>query len=72
MTLQTHSYSPMTAHEFAYFGIFDHAYIKPVMVNGGTVYAIHAANGSLLWCLPVRDIAIAILREHDMKPLSVH
>jgi hypothetical protein len=62
----------MSAHELALFGMQDLAYIKAVMVDGASGYAVHAADGTQIALLPDRDVAFATVRQHDLEPLSVH
>lgn len=62
----------LSAREMALFGAQDVAYVKPVIVNGVTAYAVHAADGTQIAVLPDREIAFATLRTHDLEPLSVH
>ena len=62
----------MSSRELALFGMQDLAYVKPVIVNGATAFAVHAADGTQITVLPDREIALATLRQHDLEPLSVH
>jgi len=62
----------LSARELALFGMQDLAYVKQVIVNGVTGYAVHAADGTQIAVLPDREIASATLRTHDLEPLSVH
>ena len=62
----------ISSRELALFGMQDLAYVKPVLVNGVTAFAVHAADGTQITVLPDRDIALATLRQHDLEPLSVH
>ena len=62
----------MSAHELALLGVQDLAYIKRVMVDGATGYAVHAADGTQIALIPDRDVAFATVRQHDLEPLSVH
>jgi hypothetical protein len=62
----------MSSRELALFGMQDLAYVKPVLVNGVTAFAVHAADGSQVTVLPDREIALATVRQHDLEPLSVH
>lgn len=62
----------MSSRELALFGMQDLAYIKAVIVNGLTAFAVHAADGTQVAVLPDRDIALATVRQHDLEPLSVH
>ena len=62
----------MSSRELALFGMQDLAYVKPVLVNGVSAFAVHAADGTQITVLPDREIALATLRQHDLEPLSVH
>jgi len=62
----------MSSRELALFGMQDLAYVKPVLVDGVTAFAVHAADGTQITVLPDREIALATLRQHDLEPLSVH
>jgi hypothetical protein len=62
----------MSSRELALFGMQDLAYIKPVLVDGVTAFAVHAADGTQVTVLPDREIALATVRQHDLEPLSVH
>jgi hypothetical protein len=62
----------MSAHELALFGMQDLAYIKAVVVDGATGYAVHAADGTQIAMLSNRDVAFVTVRQHDLEPVSVH
>jgi hypothetical protein len=62
----------MSSRELALFGMQDLAYVKAVLINGVTEFAVHAADGTQITVLPDRDIALATVRQHDLEPLSVH
>ncbi|HEX3525400.1 MAG TPA: DUF1150 family protein [Stellaceae bacterium] len=62
----------MSSRELALFGMQDLAYVKPVLVDGVSAFAVHAADGTQITVLPDREIALATLRQHDLEPLSVH
>ncbi len=62
----------LSQKDFAAFGVDVVAYVKPIAVNGMTGFAIHAADGTPLTIVPVREAAFAAVRQHDMEPLSVH
>jgi hypothetical protein len=62
----------ISSRELAVFGMQDLAYVKPVVVNGVTAFAVHAADGTQVAVLPDREIALATVRQHDLEPLSVH
>lgn len=57
---------------FAAFGFYDSAYVKPVVLDGCNLYAVHAADGTLLDHFPSIELAFAILRQQDFQPLRVH
>jgi hypothetical protein len=63
---------PMSARDFALFGMQDIAYIKSVTVNDVAGYAVHAADGTQIAVLPDRNVAFATVRQHELEPLSVH
>jgi hypothetical protein len=62
----------MSSRELALFGMQDLAYVKAVLIDGVTAFAVHAADGTQITVLPDREIALATLRQHDLEPLSVH
>ena len=62
----------MSSRELALFGMQDLAYVKPVLVDGVTAFAVHAADGKQVTVMPDREIALATVRQHDLEPLSVH
>jgi hypothetical protein len=62
----------MSSRELALFGMQDLAYVKPVLVDGVTAFAVHAADGTQVTVLPDREIALVTVRQHDLEPLSVH
>ena len=62
----------MSAHELAMLGVQDLAYIKRVVIDGASGYAIHAADGTQIALLPDREVAFATVRQHDLEPVSVH
>lgn len=62
----------MSSRELALFGMQDLAYIKPVVVDGASAFAVHAADGTQVTVLSNREVALATVRQHDLEPLSVH
>lgn len=63
---------PMTPKAFLALGSMNVAYIKPVTIDGLTVYAIHAADGQELAVFDERDVAFVAARQNDLEPVSVH
>ena len=62
----------MSAQDFAQWGFEHVAYIKPVEGEGGTAFAVHAANGRQLGLMETRDVAQAAVIQNDLEPVSVH
>jgi len=62
----------LTPQDFKILGLEQLAYIKPVTVDGGTAFAIFAADGTEIAVMADREIARAAVRQHDLEPLSVH
>jgi hypothetical protein len=62
----------MSSRELALFGMQDLAYVKAVVVDGASAFAVHAADGTQVTVLPNREVALATIRQHDLEPLSVH
>jgi len=62
----------MTPSDFAGWGLQDVAFVKKVVVDGQTGYAIHAADGTHMGMAPSRDLALAAVRQHELEPFSVH
>jgi len=58
--------------QFAALGVNRLAYVRPAVVEGQTVYAIHGADGSEIGMMAGRDVAFAAVKQHDMEPVSVH
>jgi hypothetical protein len=62
----------LSQEQFAQLGMAQVAYVKPVIVNGTTGFAIHAADGTPMALTPDRDVAIAAIVQHEMLPAMVH
>jgi len=62
----------MSARELALLGMQDIAYVKRAVVNDAPGYSVHAADGTPIATFADRDVAFAIVRQHDLEPLSVH
>jgi hypothetical protein len=62
----------MSAHELALLGMQDLAYIKRVVIDGANGYAVHAADGTQIAVMADRDVAFAMVRQHDLEPVSMH
>ena len=62
----------LSPEQFAQLGMTHVAYVKPVIVNGTTGFAIHAADGTPMAVADDRDVAIAAIVQHEMLPALVH
>lgn len=62
----------MTLRQFAYLGFFDSSYIRAETRDGAVSYAVHAADGSLLFRVADRDAAKLLSRELNFAPQPVH
>jgi hypothetical protein len=62
----------LSENELGLLGMEDVAYVKHVVVDGTEAYAVHAANGTQIAMMADRDVAFAVVRQHDMEPVSVH
>ena len=71
-TQVTVSLKNLSAHELLTFGLNDIAYLKPANVNGQSVYAIHAADGSQLAFVANREVGFAAMQQHELEPVSLH
>jgi hypothetical protein len=62
----------MTNGDFALFGNGEFAYIRPVSVNGEEAFAVHSADGLTLAVITDLDVAVAVVRQNELVPLSLH
>lgn len=58
--------------DFLALGVNDVAYIKPVVMGGQAVFAVHAADGQQIAVMANRGLAEAAIRRNEMEPLSIH
>ncbi len=54
------------------FGLNIVAYLRPALMNGQTIFAIHAADGSQLALVANRDVGLAAMQQHELEPVSLH
>ncbi len=62
----------MSSRDFAAWGVEDVAYVRKVVIDGKSAWAICAADGSGIGVAPDRDLAFAAARQNDLEPVSVH
>ena len=71
-TQTTNPLKNLSQNDLLVFGLNTLAYLKPAMVNGQAVYAIHAADGSPLAVVASREVGVAAMQQHELEPVSVH
>ncbi len=57
----------LSASDLLTFGLNDIA-----EVNGQSVFAIHAADGSQLAFVANREVGFAAMHQHELEPVSLH
>ena len=62
----------LTPEAMALLGAPGLAYIKPVVWQDQSVYAICAADGTQITIVSTREMAFIVARQHDLDPVSVH
>ncbi|MEJ1974687.1 MAG: DUF1150 family protein [Acetobacteraceae bacterium] len=62
----------MTPDQLQQLGLSQLAYVKPVILNGAAVFAIHGADGAPMAVVEDRDLALAAIVQHEMIPALVH
>jgi hypothetical protein len=62
----------ITQDQLQQLGLSQLAYVKPVMLNGTAMFAIHGADGSPMAVAEDRNLAMAAIVQHEMIPTLVH
>lgn len=62
----------LSSRDFLSLGLSQVAYIRPLEQDGHSYYAIYAADGTKMAVLASREAALAVIRQHDMEPLTLH
>jgi hypothetical protein len=62
----------LSERELGVLGMEDVAYVKRIDVDGSDAFAVHAADGTQIAVMANREVAFAVVRQHDMEPVSVH
>ncbi len=73
-TTETHKIDVrhITPDQLQQLGVSQLAYVKPVMLNGAAMFAIHAADGAPMAVAEDRNMALAAIVEHEMIATLVH
>ncbi len=69
---ESKTHPAVTRQQLLALGLNDVAYVRNVEVDGGTAFAIFAANGQQLAVLPDRDAAVAAVWENGLAPVTIH
>ena len=62
----------LSQQQFMQLGVSQIAYVKQVATQGGTAFAIHAADGTPMALAADQNVAIAAIVQHEMAPALVH
>ncbi len=62
----------LSPQQLMQLGVSQIAYVKQVATQGGTAYAIHAADGTPMALAADQTVAIAAIVQHEMAPALVH
>ena len=62
----------MSPGDLMVLGVSDLAYVKPVEIEGQSLFAVFTADGSRVAVLPSREAAVATILRHDLEAVSVH
>jgi hypothetical protein len=62
----------LSPQDFRALGVQQIAYIRPVMVNGAIAYSINAADGTQLAIHGDQKEALALTRQNELQPLTLH
>lgn len=75
MTMNTNAipaFTQMSPTDFAALGLHQIAFVKPTVLEGQAVVAVHGADGTPLTVVKDRDVAFVVIRQNDMEPVSAH
>lgn len=62
----------MTAQDLALLGSEEIVYVRPVVVEDETRFAVNTADGRPILVAPDLDTAIQAALEYDLEPVQVH
>lgn len=62
----------LSAQDFLSFGVRDLAYVRPVVLEGRQVYAVHAANGIPLSVAEDFMSAVGMINDNDLHAVALH
>ena len=62
----------MSPGDLMVLGVSNLAYVKPVEVEGQSLFAVFTADGKQVAMLPSREAAVATILRHDLEAVSIH
>lgn len=69
---ERHAAPPRLTQEQWWSLVADTAYILPITEEDHVCYGIFAADGTPLAVAPTRAMAMAVIRQNDMRPVDAH
>lgn len=61
-----------TQKDLEVLGLGQVAYVRPIEIDGQSVWSVHAANGRQVAVMPTRDSAWVALRQNDLELVSLN
>lgn len=61
----------LSPQAFLAFGMGHVAYVRPMAVNGRTVYSLNAADGTALTLVDTMEGACLLARQNDLDPVTL-
>ena len=61
----------ISPNDFLALGVDDMAYIRPTVRDGQNLFIVCAADGQEIVGLPRRELAEALIRQHDLEPVTL-
>ena len=71
-TQTTHGLKDLTTNDWLTFGLNQVAYLRPAVIDGQSIFAIHGADGTQLALVATREIGVAAMIQHDLEPVALH
>ncbi len=62
----------LSPNDWLMFGLNNVAYLRPAVVDGQPIFAIHAADGSQLALVATQEVGLSAMYQHDLEPVALH
>ena len=62
----------LSSQDLLSLGVSQVAYVKPVIQDGQSSFAIHGADGARLAVMASYEAALGVIRQHGMEPLPLN